>query len=124
MQFLALCNLILGEIHCFSQQQAISMKASEKTTIATVCLMGNVFGTVQCPQAWQRLSFSEPMFIDKKVKSAQETGKVIPTQTVKRHYFFLSYEDCHTCPMVVVNIHWKKQSVVSKNVNFVCEVLH
>ena len=90
---------------------------------ATVCLMGNVLGIVQCPQAWQRLSFSELMFIHKKVKSAQETRQAIPTQTVKRHNFFLIHEDCHTKPMVVVNIHWKKQSVVSKNVNVVCKVL-
>lgn len=63
------------------------------------------------------------MFIHKKVKSVQETGQVIPTKTVERHNFFLIYEDCQTEPMVVVNIHWKKQSLVSKNVNVFREVL-
>ena len=124
VQFLALGDLTLGEIHCFSQGQAISMKASEKTAIATVSLMGNVFGTVQCPQAWQRLTIFETTFVNKKAESNEEKGKVVPTaHTVIGHNFPLLHENCQAKPMSVVFVHWEEQSLESKGVNIFCVLL-
>ena len=99
------------------------MKVCAKTTIVTVVLFGNVLrwtDGMQCPPAWQRFAIFGTALVNKKSESKQEKGKVVLSHAVKRNDFPLLHENCHAKPMHVVSVHWKKQPLVSKDVNVFC----
>ena len=61
------------------------------------------------------------MFVAEKAKEKQKEVVVVTTKAVKCSCGLFLDKDHNTDPMVVVNVDQKEQSVVFKNVKFLCE---